>query len=221
MNNLNETQSLINMNSFIDKLKKEDKRLHKIYKSIKILYIVLLIIFIPIFILELKKGGTIQLIKVISFFMGFSTFVILFGYMQKKLNKINYAVSTLSLLKATVKRYKLFNIKDIIGFLGFILIIFGVTINEKVFLAYKVFKHSNMTWGKYFSKFWHSFINSEIHFWSFSDVLNEYPLIVASGSIIFVIFLMIISFVAGFFIWEQRHKPIRNNALSLIKEIES
>ncbi len=221
MNNLDVTKSITDMDSFIGKLKKEDKRLYRIYKSIKILYLVLLVIFIPIFYLELQKGGTIQIIRVASFFLGFSSIAILFGYMQKRLSIINYTVPTLCLLKTTVKRYKPFSLKDVVALVGFTLIMFGITINEKIYSAYMIFKQSGTTWGTYLNKFWHSLTNTEINLGSFLDIISEYPLVGALGSIIFIIFLIIISSVFGYFLWKERYKPIRNNAIALIKEIES
>lgn len=218
MSNSKEIQEITDLNLFIDKLQKKDKNLQQIYKLLKIAYIVLIIIYIPIFYFEFIRGGTISIVKISSTFLGFITFLILSASMQKRQKKQDYSVPTLQLLKNAVKRYRLFSIRDVIGVVGFSLIMFGLIINEKRYLAYKEFTKSETPFVTYFSDFWNALRQIEIS--SLSKFATEHAFIILSILIVFAILLYIIAILMGYFLWITRYKPIRDNALTLIHELE-
>ena len=138
--------------------------------------------------------------------------------MQKRQKKQDYSVPTLQLLKNAVKRYSLFSIKDVFGVVGFSLVMFGLIINEKRYLAFRQFSESETTFVTYFSDFWNALLQIEIS--SLSKFGTEHTFIILSILLAVAIFLFIVSFVIGYFIWKTRYKPIRNNALTLIRELE-
>lgn len=219
MSNRKEIQAITDLNSFINKLQKEDKVLEQIYKLIKIAYIVLIVVYIPILYSEFKDGGTISIVKISCIFLGFITFLILSGYMQKKQKSLDYSIPTLQLLKNTVKRYRLFSERDIVGIIGFSLIMFGLIINEKRYLAYQKFMASETTFGTYWDNFWNALQHLEIS--SLSKFGSEHQFIIFSILLAVAVLLYILSILMGYFLWRSRFKPIRNNALSLLRELEN
>ncbi|WP_461629708.1 hypothetical protein [Labilibaculum euxinus] len=221
MNNSKISQDTNGMGSFIDKLKREDNNLQKIFKILKITYIVLLIIYIPIFYFEIEKGGLFQVVKVVFIALGFSTFLFVFAYAQKKIKKISYAEPTLILLKKTEKRYRPFHLLDLASIPPILFLAIGLGLSEKTFLATKEFFSSDLNLSTYLVEARQFLFSGEHWFKMLAKTVNEFPMIIVFMVTGMLIFIFVISFVAGYLLWVSKYKPIHDNALELIKEIEN
>lgn len=221
MNKNKISQETNDMGSFLDKLKKEDSNLHKLFKFLKITYIVLLIVYIPIFYDIIDGGKVYSIIKVVSIILGFSMFLFSMAYAQNKIKKINYSEPTLILLKKTVKRYRIFSPIDLVAFPALFFLVIGLALNEKVYLACQDYLKLDFSLGDYFSTAWQVLISGDNWFEMISKTSNEFPLLIVMACLSLFIIIVVVSFGVGVAIWFARYKPIRDNALVLIKEIES
>lgn len=221
MNNNLISKDTNDIGSFIDKLKREDNHLQTIFKILKIAYIVLLIVYIPIFYFEIEKGGLVPIIKVIFIVSGISTFLFTMAYAQKRMKKILYAEPTLMLLKKTEKRYRLLHPIDLAGIPAFLFLAIGLGLSEKTFLATKEFFNSDLNWSVYLVEAKQFLFSGDHWFKMLAKTANEFPMIIVFLVTGLLLFMFVTSFVIGYLLWLARYKPIRDNALALIKEIES
>ncbi|PKQ69496.1 hypothetical protein [Labilibaculum manganireducens] len=221
MSNSKISKDTNDMGSFIGKLKREDNNLQKLYKILKITYIVLLIIYIPIFYFEIEKGGLVPILKVVFIVSGFSIFLFCMAYAQKKMKKISYAEPTLMLLKKTEKRYRIFHPIDLASIPAFLFLAVGLGLNEKIFLTIKQFFNSDLNWRVYLVEAWQFLFSGEHWYKMFAKTVNEFPMIIVFMATGLFIYILVILLVLGYILWILKYKPIRDNALELIKEIEN
>ncbi|MDE5417055.1 hypothetical protein L3049_03465 [Labilibaculum sp. DW002] len=221
MNKNKISQDTNDIGSFLSKLKKEDSNLEMIFKILKVTYIVLLIVYIPIFYDIIDGGKVYSIIKVASIVLGFSMFLFSMAYAQHKIKKINYSVPTLVLLKKTVKRYRVFSPLDLVVFPALFFLAIGLALNEKVYLACQDYLKLDFSLGDYFTTAWQVLNSGNNWFEMISKTSNEFPLLIVMACLSFFFIMVVISFGLGIAIWFARFKPIRDNALELIREIES
>ncbi len=221
MDNQNNTQPVTNMESFIGKLKKEDKRLQKDYNFFKKAHIILTIVFFLSFLLLLILGENILFVKYGCLLLGALILTVIFTFFRKRFSKINYSDSTLHLLKETVKRYRIsIGLKEVLLFIGWSFIMFGFIITEEIHSIYVYIKNSDLTLGSYIQEYWNTLVHLGIESWAERDK-SIYPGfgIIIPALCLFLVY--IISVFSSCFMWRKRFKPIRDNAIALIEEIES
>ncbi|WP_320168155.1 hypothetical protein [Mangrovibacterium marinum] len=93
------------MNQLIQKLQKEDRRMTRLIRGVKIMYLILipiytlLSLFAPDFTLVQRGGGILVV-------LGFIAFTVLFQRRINEFNSVDYALPTTQMLFQTMKRYK-------------------------------------------------------------------------------------------------------------------
>jgi len=201
-------ESNTDMSKFVENLKKEDKRLKKILNIYRLVYLILSIMFIPILILEFNKGG-FQMFKISFLYIGIIIFAIFSFISHRNLKIINYADSTVTILKKTIKRYKPFGISTIIALFAFVLIYIGMFFNEKSYLLIK----SSDSINAYLKERWISFIEFKFEFGHFFNIISKNPEII-------LLLIILISITIGVFFWREKYMPLYNNAKLFLKNLE-
>ncbi len=110
--NINSTSNmqgkLIDLESFSDRLRKEDiKQLH-LSKSFYGIYIGLIGFYtIMIILLFVEERGIIKLLSQLFYILSFIAFILIFRKNLKKFQKIDYSVPLVEMLKGVINRYRL------------------------------------------------------------------------------------------------------------------
>jgi hypothetical protein len=122
-------QNPIDMNSLIYNLQNEDEKYKRISRNFQWLYWILIPIYAAFFILNPDKEITL-LDRVSGFcYVGsMLIFALYFRYMYKNYKNVDYAESTITMLKNVVKRYRIWNSKILWIVLALLVLDAGVSL---------------------------------------------------------------------------------------------
>ncbi len=221
MNNNQVQKENINMDVFLGRVKREDNNLKLIFKILKIVYLVMLVIIMPLFYFLLLDVEGFKLYKMAGIAIGILGILLTLTYTHKKMNSISYSESTLKSLKAIAKRYRIFSPMDLMAFVFIVILFFGLFTSEEGYLAFKDLNYAEFKLGAYLTDAWQLFTSTDNCLSMISKTTTEFPLLSVLFTLIIICSTIIMSTIVGVAIWVDRFKPLRDNALSLIKEIES
>jgi hypothetical protein len=166
------------LNDLISKLRNEDERYARISKSFLIVYWALIPIYLVLITRDVIVKGSIEdIASSLCFLFGMIAFAFLFSTYYKEYKSVDYAQSTLIMLKKAVRRYTPFYGMGWMAFLGVLLINIGLSLR---------------------SLFESDLVTIQIVFWG----------------------AMIAAVLIGLSIWWVRYKPIRDEALRLVRELD-
>lgn len=217
MNNTdNNIQDLENL---LIRIKRENSATSNVYKILRIMYIVLILLYIPIVYGEFSDNNTAGIIKMLTLFSGMFGFFGFLLYKQRKFSKIDYSLPTLELLKITRKlyRFKLCTTDNILTYSFFTLMLFGLFFSEKILNDYITFSQSGNVIVNIISNLTNTTSNLTFNIKSVVDFVSSNA--IAFQFIIYVL-LLIGSYIGGYFFWRFKHKRLYNNTVKLIEEIE-
>ncbi len=148
MNN-NMINNGLDMPQFINKLKKEDKKMLAVYNVIKILYLVLIsFLFIEIAASIFSEGFSNTMLGSALTVLGVSLIYIYLNYRGKDYQNIDYSQTIYEMLRTTSERYKPFLTKDLLVLPGIILMGIGMGLNKDMgFAKYQLIFWSVMIIG--------------------------------------------------------------------------
>ncbi|MDA3880994.1 MAG: hypothetical protein PF436_11445 [Prolixibacteraceae bacterium] len=132
-NNIKQNDSFNNMDQFIGKLQKEDKRNLLLTRNVQWVMWALAVLYAVFFIIIPFDSNTVY--EKIGWFLYVATFVsfgFVFNYLKKEYKRVDYGLPTLKMLENAAKRYKLFQRKLVLAITPILLIDAGM-----VLLTYK------------------------------------------------------------------------------------
>lgn len=133
-----------NMEEFIEKLKNEDDRNLKISRNFQWVMWVLSLIYAYVFIIRGWHENTIyRQIGWSQYVLGFLSFGLIFNYLKRIYQQINYGLPTLMMLKEAAERYQLFQYKMSLVFTpilfidaGMVLVIYDPIGHDSIWRAF-------------------------------------------------------------------------------------
>jgi len=164
-------------NHLINRIKSEDERYARICKSFQIVYWVLVPIYLVLIIRDIITNSPVTEIAAgFCFLLGMIVFILIFRLYYLEYKSIDYAQSTLEMLKKAAHRYKPLQSKLWLVLAAVLLMDAGLSLRSP------------------FEEFAH------------------FQIIYCSS--------MIVAVIVGLIIWRIRYKPLRDDALQMVREIE-
>jgi len=122
---------IINLAELTSRMKYEDQDTAAKYKRLKYIYWILIPLYMIMIIRHITDGSSISdILGSIFFMLSMLIFAIFFTFIQRSLNRIDYSLPTLELLKKAKTRYSPFQYKKLWVVLAIVLIDAGLTLNS-------------------------------------------------------------------------------------------
>jgi uncharacterized membrane protein YesL len=183
-NSIDEKENMINMDTFISKLKDEDTLYRRLSGFLRWLYIGLILVY-TLKTIFLSRTNLNVLISDICFIIAAIFFIIILSYYIRVYKKVDYSAPLYQMLKNAAERYR-FSV-PLIVLICIPLVIMDIGLS---------FDFMNEPFG--------------------SSPLMRILIVQA-----FYVPLMTGSLYLGFWIWKKKQKPLRDNALKMLKDLES
>lgn len=126
--NKKHNHSFQDMDQFTGKLQKEDQRNIRLTRTFQWIMWTLAVCYLVIFVISFRMDSVYKQAGWSLYFLAMLLFGFIFNYLKREYQRVDYGVSTLTMLEAAAKRYKLFQRKVLLAITPVLIIDAGMVL---------------------------------------------------------------------------------------------